>query len=340
MKVVFVHLGPAKAPHLKKNIAHIKRNFPNSQITLITSSDAHTSLTNLKSIDNSKYTRIEEVSRTIDSLEHNPKFRKGFWLYSLERIYALRQWAATHPDEAFLHIESDILLMKDFPMKKVFEMKSLAWTRHSEGADVATFLYSPNFREIDWVSAQITDIVKTDKNSTDMSALSRISMTNPERVHILPSNIESTQNMGENKESVEYFGGIFDPATYGMWLTGQDPRNNLGIIRKFISVPGDVNPANYRYITRPLGTLKIVRDGKEFSLFNLHLHNKRLSLFGRLWTLYLAIDVLNSHRRLIKSTIAPRAMWAILTDVQSRLGLFTPQALKVFFRHLRTMRNQ
>jgi len=340
MKVVFVHLGPAKAPHLKRNISHIKRNFPNVQITLITSSDAHTSLTNLKNIDNSKYSRIEEVSRTIDSLGHNPKFRKGFWLYSLERIFALRQWAANHPHDAFLHIESDILLMKDFPMREVFNMQTLAWTRHSEGADVATFLYSPNFEEINWVSAQITEIVKTDKNSTDMSALSRISTMNPERVQILPSNIESHQNIGETRKSIEYFGGIFDPATYGMWLTGQDPRNNLGIIRKFISVPGDVNPAIYHYLTRPLGTLKIVRDGEEVSLFNLHLHNKRLSLFGRLWTLYLAIDVFNSHGRLIKSTISPRAMWAILTDVQNRHGLFTLQDLRIFFRPLRPIREQ
>ena len=340
MKVVFVHLGPAKAPHLKKNIAHIKRNFPNSQITLITSSDAHTSLANLKSIDNSKYTRIEEVSRTIDSLEHNPKFRKGFWLYSLERIFALRQWAKNQPDEPFLHIESDILLMKDFPMKEVFGMKSLAWTRHSEGADVATFLYSPNFAEIDWVTTQISEIVKTDKNSTDMSALAKISLSNPERVRILPSSIEKSRGGGVNQESIDYFGGIFDPATYGMWLTGQDPRNNLGITRKFISVPGDVYPANYSYLTRPLGTLKIVQGGREIPLFNLHLHNKRLSLFGRFWTLYLALDVFNSHKQLIKSTISPRAMWSILADFQFRHGLFTRKAIETFLRQIRTMRNQ
>ncbi len=340
MKVVFVHLGPARAPHLKRNIAQINRDFPNVEIILITSQDAHSSLANLKSVENYKYSRIAEVSQTIDSLEHNPKFRKGFWLYSLERIYALRQWAEKQPGEAFLHIESDVLLMKDFPIRKIFELKTMAWTRHSEGADVATFLYSPNFNEIDWVSSEITDIVKSDKKSTDMSALAKISLSNPERVKILPSNIEEHRIPSNKQEDIAFFGGIFDPAAFGMWLTGQDPRNNLGIIRKFISLPGaDVDPANYRYQSRPLGTLKIVLDRESVPIFNLHLHNKRLSLFGRFWTLYLALDVFNSHRRLMKSTISPRAILAILMDVQSRHGLFTPIALKVFFKHLRAMRN-
>jgi len=341
MKVVFVHLGPAKASHLKRNIAHVAKNFPELEITLITSPEANSSLVDIKNINHYKYRTIKDVSNTINSLDHNPKFRKGFWFYSLERIYALRDWSRQFPGEPFLHIESDILLMRDFPFNRIFEVDRLAWTRHSDGADVATFVYSPNFHEIEWVAEQITQIVRSDANSTDMSALASISQNNPNRVLILPSSVASALNIQKKQDLINYFGGIFDPAAYGMWLTGQDPRNNLGVIRKFLAPPGaEVNPADYTYKSWPLGTLKILDKNKEISLFNLHLHNKRLSLFGRFWILYLWLDVANSQKRLFKSSLSLRAMWAILADFHHRHGLFTFKAFEIFLRQLRTMRKK
>lgn len=341
MKVVFVHLGPAKASHLKRNISHVARNFPYLEITLITSPEAHSSLGNIKDINHYKYRTIEEVSNVISSLEHNPKFRKGFWFYSLERIFALRDWSKQFPDQPFLHIESDILIMRDFPFNRILELDRLAWTRHSDGADVATFMYSPNSQEIEWVAEQVTQIVKIDANATDMSALASISKNNPNRVLVLPSTVASELNVQKDKDLIDYFGGIFDPAAYGMWLTGQDPRNNLGLIRKFLAPPGaEVNPAEYRYKSQPLGTLKILDNNKEISLFNLHLHNKRLSLFGRFWKFYLALDVAYSRKRLFKSLLSPRAVWAILSDFHYRHGLFTFKAFEVLFRQLRAMRSK
>lgn len=341
MKVVFVHLGPAKAAHLKKNIEHISRNFPQFQITLITSIEAHKSLLQIKNINHFQYEPTMVVSELINSLGHNPKFRKGFWFYSLERIYALRDWSLKTPNESFLHIESDILLMKDFPSGKIFEGKSLAWTRHSENADVATFLYSPNFSEIDWMTVQISQLIKNDSTSTDMSVLSNIAKKYKDRVLILPSRIEHGENNENNQDLIGFFGGIFDPAAYGMWLTGQDPRNNLGVIRKFISLPGaEVNPADFRFRSWPLGTLKIVDSSVCIPVFNLHLHNKRLLLFGRFWTIFLALDILYSHKRICKYSISPRAIWSVLSDINSRYGLFTIKAFKVFIRQVRSLRSK
>lgn len=336
MKIVFVHLGPAKALHLKKNIHHLLSNFSSIEVVLITSKDGPASIKNIRGIEHFEYQSRPEVRELINSLEHNEKFRSGFWFFSLERIYALRDWCESNSVENFLHIESDILLMSDFPFEKISQLNKLAWTQHNLNADVATFLYAPNLDAITWLTEKISEIIRKDSRTTDMSALSKISHVYPAKVEILPSIPPDDFTKGIELERIKYFGGVFDPAAYGMWLSGQDPRNNLGIIRKYISLSeSDVQPSLYKYKCSPLGTLQIRRGNMQTSLFNLHLHNKRVSLFGKKWKLWLALDVLYANYQIIKSIPSIRALWAILVDFQKRHGLISKKLPEIFLKRLR-----
>ena len=304
--LVFVHLGPGKANHLPVNIKHIQRLFPDSPITLIVTEDGHRSLLNIPGIEYYVYRRGTNSEKSLNQLKHNSNFREGFWIYSLERIFALEEWSALHPSDNFLHIESDVLLMADFPVSKIDELEVLAWTRFNEVRDVATFLYSPNHAEIAWVVGEIKQLITLDSSLTDMTSLSSISHQHPSRVKILPATPDEL-NDDEN--------GIFDPAAYGMWLTGQDPRNKWGFLHKFVSLSDSMSkPENFSYQVKQEGRIEIVSKGQKYSLYNLHIHSKKKSLFGINWIFVLRWDTYLSHRRILPVTFSPLAFLSILID--------------------------
>jgi hypothetical protein len=323
MELVFVHLGPGKADHLPVNVKHIKKLFPESSITLIITEDGHRSLRNLQGINYYTYKRINNSETTFAQLEHNSNFREGFWIFSLERIFALEEWSAVKLTSNFLHIESDVLLMSDFPLSVIESLDVLAWTRFNDVRDVATFIYSPNHKEIAWVVEEIKKLIVTDRLITDMTSLSHISHRNVDRVKILPST-PSELKEGEH--------GLFDPAAYGMWLTGQDPRNRWGFLHKYVPLlDSDSKPENFSYIVKKEGRIEISDVKKSYSLYNLHIHSKRKVLFGQNWLTFLKWDAFHSQRRILSISFSPHAFLVIFIDAfkkhQGLAGL-----LKTFFR--------
>ena len=309
MDIVLVHLGPAKASHIKGNIRHLIREFPEIEITLITSPEAHTSLNNISAVSHFKYMRKYSDDVDLGSLNHNKQFRKGFWIYSLERIFAIEAWNRTRADNPFLHIESDVLLLPTFPFDSVESLKTLQWTKFNKEKDVATFIFSPNRGEFEWLADQVRELVKKNPAVTDMTALSEIASKSPRRISYFPSIFSMS-----NSEATE----IFDPAPFGMWLTGQDPRNHKGLIRRFIKLSdSEEDPSRYKYSFNGKA-LKINCEGKDAILHNLHIHSKRNSYFSRFWKISLWIDVKLSAHSVFRNTISPRAIKLILSDFHAR----------------------
>ena len=310
MELVLVHLGPGRAKHISYNIKHIQRYFSEYDITLIVTEDAHPSILNFPGVRYCKYERSSEISISIEKLKHNELFRNGFWIYSLERIFALSEWSKLNQSSNFLHIESDILLMTNFPMKEFENSKKLAWTRYNQDRDVATFIYSPNYEEIAWVTSELIKLIAINPSLTDMTGLSSISNEHPHRVQILPS-APAELAVGES--------GIFDPAPYGMWLTGQDPRNNWGFIRKFIGLHDSIAaPEKFLYSASSDGTLKLSDSTNSYFLFNLHIHSKRINLFNKHWIKSLQKDAKLAGEGSIKSNFSIKVFCSIFIEANSR----------------------
>ena len=114
MRLVLVHLGAAQAEHLWLNMKSILKRFPKIEITFI-SDRYHQQLPVDSRVSFFQYQRTE-VDRTIlTNLEHDSKFRSGFWHFTIERFLALEQYHQRFPWSKVLHIESDILLLPNFP---------------------------------------------------------------------------------------------------------------------------------------------------------------------------------------------------------------------------------
>jgi hypothetical protein len=173
------------------------------------------------------------------------KFRQGFWRFSLERLFALTAHHDLYPNDSLLHIESDILLLSNFPFDSFQSITTPAWLKFDKTRDLATILYLPDISKSQWFTEKMVQEVKNCNEINDMQLLNLISSKYPSEITILPSSPNTTTSLLNDNDFLEEkekqllstnfykFEGIFDPAALGIWLTGSDPRNNFGVTRRF-----------------------------------------------------------------------------------------------------------
>lgn len=311
MHLVFVHLGTAKARHLRPNIERTKRLFPDVPITLIYSEPKFIrEYTNL-GINIYQYRQTPDENHILSNLTHNPKFRENFWRYSIERFYSLEEWHSKNPSEKIIHIESDILIMPNFPFTKFNSLKILGWCSFNETHDVASVVYSPNFSETKWIVEEINQLLISNPSLTDMTGLRQLKLAFPDRSMYLNS-----------ETGIKILGGVLDAAPFGMWLCGRDPRNHGGITRRFMKLPeSDIDPSQYAITFNSKTKLMLENNiNSPVSLFNLHVHSKQRVLFGRRWQMTLRFHIYTSKLRFPRSWFSPSAFLALASDYVYRNG--------------------
>jgi hypothetical protein len=315
MRLVLVHLGDAQAEHLWLNMKSILKRFPKIEIAFI-SDRYHQQLPVDSRVSFFQYQRTE-VDRTIlTNLEHDSKFRSGFWQFTIERFLALEQYHQTCPSSKVLHIESDILLMPNFPFEAISKILKLAWLRVDENRDVAAILYSPSLNETTWLIREIHKEIMKNSLITDMTSLNQIRRNNQNRIQVIPSHspllgMDLFQESPERKELSDElsrdffkFGGIFDPAVFGMWLTGSDPRNYYGkqIIFDTKEIVGGgtyIDPSRLKYSISEDGELFCGIGCDAVRIWSLHVHSKDLRLFGDEWRSRLESLVIQSKNGIV-----------------------------------------
>ena len=187
-RIVFVHLGPSPAEHLWMNVSSIKERFPGMAITVIYSDDIHMPKIQECQVDSYEYVTRSGDNQLLESLSNNLDFRGGFWRYSLERLIALESWHVENsPEKSFLHIESDILILNNFPFDSFGSIENLAWIKFNDSHDVSALLYSPNFEFTKWLACRIREEIAKNLGLTDMTVLSIIRNSSPDKVYLLPT---------------------------------------------------------------------------------------------------------------------------------------------------------
>lgn len=300
IRAIFVQLGNPAPLHLIANIDRHIRLFPNIPVTVISDNQNNFIGLNFNQIQFHHYSPNLEFNLAFADTNHNLQFRNGFWRHTIERLIALADYHSTCPNDAILHIESDVILLPQFPWEKLLEVKTLLWGRYNQIRDVAALLYSPNLDSSLWLQNQI--ILRTQFNNeiTDMTVLSEISHTHKKHIGLFPSidpnqtslwNLNSQPNSDEIEHectSFEKFQGIFDAQSIGMWFAGIDPKNFFGISiihDDSILKSGEsfIDPSKVIYNYSDHSGLTIISDNKETRLWSLHVHSKNLRLFGENW---------------------------------------------------------
>ncbi|KGA11128.1 MAG: hypothetical protein GM48_0135 [actinobacterium acIB-AMD-7] len=302
MQIVFVHLGNNRAKHLWSNIQYLQRLFPEKKITLIVDDISHYRSTKRLNCDLFVFKRDNIVNKYLMNLDYDKDFRGGFWKYTIERFIALNQWHQANLNQKFLHLESDNLLLSTFPWEQFDRIESLAWLRHNNYMDSGAIFFSPSPSETSWLADEILNQINKNSLTNDMYILNNISQLYPKKVLLLPSyNLDwlnsshfNTPKDINNDNKVEEFCGIFDPAAIGVWLTGSDPRNSLGWIKRYKS---HFTPTlNSSQLSFTFKNRRLVGSGSDISevIHNLHIHSKQKILFSRIGYLLLKFYVVTS----------------------------------------------
>lgn len=310
MILAFVHLGTPIPEFLKENIRRTLRIFPNIDVGLIT--DFEPEIDGLELPASAKFRTFKwsrdnlssEENEIIQNLRSDRNFRNGYWTFTIERLLALSS-VFEESDQPVLHIESDILLLPNFPMSQFEQTSShFIWGTARNYEDIAAIFFVSGKIDMMRFRSVAFECLANNSSHTDMSLLYEIRKSERLNVDILPTllntkNESINQNLGQAscKDSLNDFQGYFDVAPIGMWLTGIDPRNTYAflIIRDyehlqlsgyFSSFPRDIQ-------------LHLDNNGnlwnRDKPIFNLHIHSKQVSLFGDDWYKSLEKFVLKSQ---------------------------------------------
>lgn len=294
MRLVYIHLGEIEPSLLWLNIERSKELFPLIEHEVILSSDKWIRKAQRLGIKSYKYRPQPEVEAMLDLLNKNQKFRQGFWRFSLERLFALTQVMLLTGNKSILHIESDMLLLPNFPWNEFTKIENPAWFNFNETHDVASILYLPNSSSAKWLEERMFEEISNNNSLSDMTVLSEISRKNPDKVDILPTSpheksvilrSDSLTPDAKNRISrlTNQFNGYFDSAPIGMWVIGQDPHNHHGLIKLHVNLPESFIQPQFLQLSVSKENLFSFDYGINFPIYSLHVHSKNKKLFGKKW---------------------------------------------------------
>jgi hypothetical protein len=224
---------------------------------------------------------------------HNLEFRNGYWKHTISRIIAFLDFQIAYKFEQIIHLEADVILMKNFPFEKVATQSKIIWGYYNEKRDVGALVFVPKLNSARWLRKEVINTWKKSPSSTDMEILKNIATSHSNRISYWPSGLSIAVNSYTrlSKPSIEKMqsrevklSGIFDVAPFGMWLCGMDPSSNYGLQRYFSKMfveNGDsiVDPSHVDYAFGSDDSILVRSSNKTESIYTLHNHSKDTRYF-------------------------------------------------------------
>lgn len=180
----------------------------------------------------------EGFSRASLRVMYPHKFRDGFWLKTLERLFVLEQFMRATNRNSLFHAELDQLLFNvdDLIRNLNFtENSGIFVPFHNEDLPIASVLYC---NEVGALTSLLDLATEGDIFANEMELIAKWAHSHPSKLFGLPSMSDvlglSTRPPGVQVLSLEQVGGVVDPADIGHWIAGNDTRN----------VPRSESPSN------------------------------------------------------------------------------------------------
>jgi hypothetical protein len=281
-----VYLGSNTPPYVFDNLRYLKRQFPDRKIIFISDSKVAISKAGKIGIQAWQYEEDTSESLSIKSNSSLPMgFRDGFWFTTTSRFFALHEFMKENPRTKILQVEADVWLSPNFPFEKFESLDSkydVAYPLESEVTGAASILYIRDEVSSLRFTSEVRRIMASDRSSTDMTILGQIYKGSPVQCLILPSIPKDSLAFNASlprsvltiaSEGFDYFHGIFDAVTYGLYLSGEDARNHRGKIFKFRRQEGHI--VHCDKLKFQLGREGVLIDENNLvPLFNIHVHSK------------------------------------------------------------------
>jgi len=271
VKLVFVHLGNSNPKHLWANLERHTEVFPGIPATLVVSENFTRQRHVPRSVEVVRYKRPEETNTLLKNLDLPESFRGGFWHFTFERLLALELVHSFDPETPILHIESDVLLLPNFPWLDLAQRKMLMWGQIDAKEDIAALVFSPNLKLTRRLTSELRQVLGRDPNTSDMRALREVAkVMGSTEFEYLPFDIGKTSIAG----------GIFDVGPIGMYLAGLDPRNSWGKRLYQVSLDHHIVKPQHMNFRMEGANLKASNDWIELFVYSLHIHSKDQRMLG------------------------------------------------------------
>lgn len=337
MKIAYVYLGESEIPrYVLENLTNTQKKFAQEELVFI--SDNPKSILIVENLGIEAWRCSNQAtlnSEALNSMSHPMEFRSGFWFNTLARFFALEEFMESSGENELLQIEADVWLSPNFPFSKFENFTiELAYPMESVARGAASVLYIGSIQAIKDFNNYCKLELRSSPDATDMTLLGSYCENHPDRVFVLPSGKNSTYFKDftpdyistEGSSHASYFGGVFDPLTYGMHLFGVDAKNHRGILKLFGDVPIHVigiHTLEFNLIDHEL----YVSKGSEVTpIFNLHIHSKNLKVFRNNCSEGEIKKLIKMRKPVEVNRIVWRVFWsAILMRVKKsfkRLSLF------------------
>lgn len=304
MEIILVYLGDKNLPkYVNENINYLIQNFSEIQITFISDNPKNLRTVSYLGANTFKCLDYYKImpKKYLDNIP-DLNFRGGYWFLTLARFFAIEEYIRKFNLKNVLQLESDVLLMKNFPFYKLSKLKGLAFPLVNSGYGAASILYIENRTSISSLCKFAKEEIFKNPELTDMDILGSNKLTEIVNVTYLPTafgEIDHFQNwvtkLDRKKLSsnVSNFGGIFDGMTWGQFLTGEDPRNHYGIRKLFRNQTHHSVLVDTYEIFFDNESLMVKDETSTFEIFCLHIHSKNKQYFDY-----------NDHYTLLKNRIS------------------------------------
>ena len=283
--IVFVHLNSPVPRYLQLNMISTIKKFPDAKVVLIHNNKKTNQIhSNLWKFEYQPGT----ISLSIEnSLNHPKDFRNNFWFSAIQRFDALRLYIEKS-NEPILHLESDVIISKDFPLEKfIMSEIKIAFPVVAKNRGVASSVFIRDLETAEKLIHFADETSSVNSNTTDMEILAGFFEENQDKVVMLAFGPNSASAYDESfilervLPAFEILSGIFDGNDIGVYLFGTDPRNARGVSYLGTSIPGNyaqVNKWDFKFDNlRQFINLEF--DDTVIPIYSVHATSKQLTLF-------------------------------------------------------------
>ncbi len=290
--IVIVYLNSFLPSYAIKNIRYIEKTFPDREIIVLVKEEKYKKQE--RYFSRVKFTLPAGLDSEILELRfltsHQRAFRNDFWNVTIVRFFALEKMMLEWSLDSIFHIEADVLVAPYFPFGKIEKLREkIAFPQVSDNSASGSVFYVNGVSLLQEMNLFFKQELKSDPELTDMTLLSRYSRAFKDSYFSLFSGLHTASATSSD---------VFDAATFGIYLTGGDPRNSRGWIEFYKDVEDHfVKPSTYNFSFSADNKIIASINDSEYVIQNLHIHSKNPKYFSLSWpSKKLSLQIKNSTR--------------------------------------------
>jgi hypothetical protein len=306
----------------------MERTFPDREIFVLVNEDKYSG--GKYRLNRTQFVRPKGLDKEITELQsmtaHPQDFRHDFWNATIARFFALEKFMVEKSFQSIIHLEADVLIAPYFSFSELEVLdKCIAFPRVSANAAAASIFFVNGLEVLQKMNTYFKISLQGQPNSTDMSLLSNFAHTYADLYFPLFSGINALSALDTRK--------IFDAATFGIYLTGGDPRNRRGWVECFRNVEDhEAKPSEYIYSLNSDNVLIAQLGSQEFEIQNLHIHSKNIKYFGASWP---SSKLISQVKR---SALGFQTEFSVTAFLSLTFGFISRRLKRILSRYLNSFR--